>query len=202
MEILFISDYVCPYCLVAKEALRRAMALTGINATVTWQPYELTRAPEPGVDTYSDPVRRQRYKVLDAPCRELELDMKLPPKVIPRPYSTLAFRGWHYACDHGAGETYNDLVYRAYFIEERDIGDPAVLADLAERSGLPREEFLAALHDETYACRQDEAADYAKTVLKPGSVPTICIDGVKQELKTYTTAEMVAILRGAAGQEP
>ena len=25
MEILFISDYVCPYCLVAKEALKQAL---------------------------------------------------------------------------------------------------------------------------------------------------------------------------------
>lgn len=27
MEILFISDYVCPYCLVAKEALSQALAI-------------------------------------------------------------------------------------------------------------------------------------------------------------------------------
>ena len=28
MEILFISDYACPYCLVAKEALHRAVEYT------------------------------------------------------------------------------------------------------------------------------------------------------------------------------
>lgn len=34
MQILFISDYVCPYCLVAKEALKQALAETGIEAEI------------------------------------------------------------------------------------------------------------------------------------------------------------------------
>ena len=45
MEILFVSDYVCPYCLVAKEALRRALEKLGVEAKITEQPFELT--PEP-----------------------------------------------------------------------------------------------------------------------------------------------------------
>ena len=45
MEILFITDYVCPYCLVAKEALTQALDATGLTADITYQPFELT--PEP-----------------------------------------------------------------------------------------------------------------------------------------------------------
>ena len=82
MEILFISDYVCPYCLVAKEALRQAMAETGITPDITWHPYELTPEPKPQVDTYHDEKRRAGYQRLVEPCRKLGLDMKLPPNVI------------------------------------------------------------------------------------------------------------------------
>ena len=32
LHINFITDYVCPYCLVAREALHQAMAETGIAA--------------------------------------------------------------------------------------------------------------------------------------------------------------------------
>lgn len=195
MEILFISDYVCPYCLVAKEALRQALAETGLQATVTWQPFELTRAPAPRVDTWSDPVRRERYRVLEVPCRDLELPMKLPPHVVPRPYSTLAFEGWHYACSHGAGERYNDLVYRAYFLEEQDIGSPEVLKALAIQSGLDGEDFEKALKNGTYTQTQTRAADYARNVLKPSAIPTIYINGKKIALEHYTRAEMVEILK-------
>ena len=35
MDIQFISDYVCPYCLVAKQALKAALAQTGLEAELT-----------------------------------------------------------------------------------------------------------------------------------------------------------------------
>lgn len=38
MEILFISDYVCPYCLVAKEALDRALKKWGFRPTSPTSP--------------------------------------------------------------------------------------------------------------------------------------------------------------------
>ena len=34
LHINFITDYVCPYCLVAREALHQAMAETGIAAQI------------------------------------------------------------------------------------------------------------------------------------------------------------------------
>ena len=132
MQILFVSDYVCPYCLVAKEALKQALAETGMEAEITWQPYELTPESRERVDTWHDEKRRANYQILVEPCARLGLDMKLPPHVIPRPYTRLAFEGWYYACGQGKADAYNDLVYQAYFILEQDIGDISVLAELAK----------------------------------------------------------------------
>lgn len=194
LDILFISDYVCPYCLVAKEALRQAMIETGVEARITYQPYELTEEPAERVDTYNDDTRKARYQVLVEPCKELGLDMKLPPKVIPRPYSRLAFEGWHYACDKGEGDRYNDLIYKAYFIDEQDIGDMDVLVALAERVGLDGADFRKALEEGTYKEVQRQAVAHAKNVLKPKGVPTLYINGEELMLKKYTREEMMDIL--------
>ena len=199
MEILFITDYVCPYCLVAKVALENALAATGIAANITYQPHELTPEPRERVDTWNDPRRRAGYKVLEEPCRKLDLPMKLPPHVIPRPYTRLAFEGWYFACEQGKGDAYADAMYRAYFMEELDIGDVAVLASVAARLGLDAEAFTAALENGTYSKAEKEAVDYSRNVLKPTGVPTIYIDGVKAELSEYTTEEMIRLLQGASG---
>jgi len=185
---------------VAKEALKQALAETGMEAEITWQPFELT--PEPGerVDTYHDEKRRARYQILEEPCRQLGLEMKLPPKVVPRPYTRLAFEGWYYACEKGKGEAYNDLVYRAYFVEEKDIGKIDVLAELAQRAGLNGEEFAGALERGTYSKAEAEAVQYAREVLKPQGVPTIYLDGEKITLQAYTKTEMIGILEAGAGK--
>ena len=202
MEILFISDYVCPYCLAAKEALHRALRKLGTEAHITYQPYELTPEPKERVDTYHDQRRRANYRILEEPCCQLELDMKLPPKIIPRPYTRLAFEGWYYACDHGRGEEYNDSVYRAYFIQEQDIGEITVLAALAEQVGLDPGDFTKALEEGRYTEKERQAVQYAREVLKPQGVPTIYADGKKLSLNDYTEAEMLQALNDASFSGP
>ena len=201
MQILFITDFVCPYCLVAKEVLRQALLETGRDAKITYQPYELTPEPRERVDTYHDPKRRAGYQVLVDPCQKLNLPMKLPPRVIPRPYTRLAFEGWFYACEKGRGEEYNDLVYRAYFVEEQDIGELEVLTGLARRVGLDADDFAAALQNGSYSAAEKEAVAYARNVLKPQGVPTIYINGEKISGREYTIEEMIAILRQEADKD-
>lgn len=194
LNIIFISDYVCPYCLVAKEALKQALLETGLEAQITWKPFELTKEPRPRVDTYHDEKRKSHYQILIEPCRQLGLDMKLPPAVVPRPYTRLAFEGWFYACDHDAGDAYNELIYRAYFIDEKDIGEIAVLADLAESIGLDRADFTAALENGAYSESEKAAVAETESVWQPKGVPTIYINDEKIEISEYTKDEMIRIL--------
>ena len=118
LDILFVTDFVCPYCLVAKEALDQSLRELGLEAKISLQPLELTEEPNPRVDTCHDEKRKAHYQVLVEPCRQMGLDMKLPPNVCPRPYTRLAFEGYFYAQEQGRGEVYGDKVYRAYFIDE------------------------------------------------------------------------------------
>ena len=120
---------------------------------------------------------------------------KLPPNICPRPYTRLAFEGYFYAKEQGKGEVYGDKVYRAYFIDEKDIGDMELLSDLAAESGLDREDFKQALIDGIYGKEEKEAVRHSREDLKVKSVPTIYIDGKEITLKTYTKTEMTGILR-------
>lgn len=198
MHILFVSDYVCPYCLVAKEALKQALLETGLEPEITWQPLELTPEPKERVDTYHDEKKRAGYQILVEPCKLLGLDMKLPPKVVPRPYTRLAFEGWYYAQEKGRGEEFNDLVYRAYFIEEQDIGQMEVLTELARRVGLNGEEFTEVLQNGIYSQVEKEAVDYSRNTLKPGNVPAIYINDKRVSIQEFTKEEMIRILNEEA----
>ena len=190
LDILFVSDYVCPYCLVGKEALKIALEELGLEAQIAWHPFELTEEPAERVDTYHDEVRKAKYQILYKSCEELGLDMKLPPRVIPRPYSRLAFEGWYFAKDHGKGDAYNDLMYRAYFIDEKDIGDLDVLTELAESVGLEAEAFRNALKDGIYSKKEKDAVAYAKKVMQVKGLPSIYVNEKKLVLKEYTVEEM------------
>lgn len=195
LDILFVTDYVCPYCLVAKEALVQAMAETGIEANIRIQPMELTVYPKERVDTYSDPVRRSHYTVLVEPAKQLGLDMKLPPHVIPRPYSTNAFLGRYYAMELGKEAAYNDLMYKAYFIEELDIEDMNVLCKLVERLEMDPAAFRASVESGAHQKELDACNDYSRNVLQVKGIPTIYINDKKISLETYTKEEMIGILK-------
>ncbi|MCI7813048.1 MAG: DsbA family protein [Lachnospiraceae bacterium] len=193
LKIRFVSDYVCPYCLVAKIPLLEA--IKGRNVEVEWVPYELTEEPAQRIDTYHDPVRKEKWgKTLVPICKELGIEMKLPPKVIPRPYTRLAFEGFYYAKEQQKGDVYNDLMYRAYFIEELDIGDIDVLVSLADRVGLDAEDFRDALEKGIYTQRQKDAVSYAKKELQIHTVPTIFIGDKKVEGGIYRKEEFVVLI--------
>lgn len=202
LDILFVTDFVCPFCIVAKAALMEAIQETGIEAKIRLQPMELTEEPKERVDTYHDEVRKSHYTVLFEPAKALGLDAKFPPKVIPRPYTRLAWEGWFYAKEKGVGQEYSDLMYHSYFIDEKDIGDIEVLADLAARIGLDPMEYKKALADGTYYQAERDASSYSRSVLEVKGIPTFFINGKRVKMSAYTKEEAIQILTGAAGETP
>lgn len=196
-DILFVTDFVCPFCIVAKAALDEASRQTGIEANITIQPLELTEEPKERVDTYHDEKRRANYKVLEAPAKALGLDAKFPPAVVPRPYTRLAWEGWFYAKKKGLGHQYSDLMYRAYFIDEKDIGEIDVLVELAESIGLDPAEYRKVLEDGTYYEAQRMASNYSRQNLEVKGIPTLFINDQRVKMSEYTVEEAIRILKEA-----
>jgi predicted DsbA family dithiol-disulfide isomerase len=59
------------------------------------------------------------------------------------------------------GEAIHDALYRAYFVEARNIGDPEVLVDIAQSAALPAEEARAVVTERRFKDAVD--ADWAKS---------------------------------------
>jgi predicted DsbA family dithiol-disulfide isomerase len=57
------------------------------------------------------------------------------------------------------GEALHDVLFRAYFVEARDISQPAVLLEIAERVGLPLDAAREVLEKRTFKAAVD--ADWA-----------------------------------------
>lgn len=195
MKITFVTDYVCPYCFAAKETLKIALEEENIQAEITVQPFELTEDGKKQVDTYHDETRKAHYQVLVEPCSEIGLDMKLPPNVVPRPYTRLAFEGRLFAREHGKEEEWNDAMYRAYFTFEKDIGNADVLMQECEKLGMDSTELRKDFDMGTYAEEERQLNRYSHEIMQIHSVPTIFIDGNRIALNDYSLAEMKAALR-------
>ena len=195
LDILFVTDYVCPYCILAKEALRRALDKLYLDAKITYQP--LLLKPKPPVQfNPDDPAVKKRFALLSSAAKALDIDMKIPVNISPRPVTRLAFEGWHYALEQGKGDEYADLMYRAYFVEEKNIGEIEVLRELAERIGLNGEEYVKAVESGKYTETVLAKDNASRNELKVRGVPTIYIGGQPIELNDYTVEEMVNILNG------
>lgn len=178
VKIRFATDFVCPYCIAAKVPLMQAIEGRE-DVGIELLPVELTRPPKERVDTYHDEERRAKWaKDLIPFCENLGMDVHFPPNVVPRPYTTLAWEGYHYAVTQGKGEEYSSLMYQAYFTEELDIGDVDILVSLAERIGLDGAAFRAVLEERIFREVHEEALKAAKE-LEVKSVPTIWIGDLR-----------------------
>lgn len=56
----------------------------------------------------------------------------------------------------GKGEEIHDVIFRAYFVETKNIGDPEVLAQLAKQVGLPEDQAMEVLLSRSFKAAVDQ----------------------------------------------
>lgn len=92
----------------------------------------------------------------------------------------------------------HDELYRAYFVDARNIGDPEILVDVAGRAGAPVEEAAAVLANRTFSHEVD--ADWTRArSLGVSGVPTFAAAG--QGVVGAQPYEMLEKLVVAVGAE-
>lgn len=189
IHLKIASDFVCPYCYVLEAMIDQLKPKLDIE--VEYLPFELTEPPLPQVDTYNDPERRARYaEELEPLCQRIGLKMCLPPKVVPRPYTRLAFQGLYFAREQNLEDAYCHLIFRAYFEEERDIGNLHELASLAAEAGLDAGKFQAALESGDWESEEQAAVCYAKQELNVRVVPTVFLGDHRLEGGAQSVQEL------------
>lgn len=161
LPIEIFSDVVCPWCFVGKRRLEQALALlrhgspagAGIDVRVTWKPFELNPGlPREGIDRAA--YRRakfgslERSRLLDARLLAAGESVGIPfafDKIRRTPNTFDAHRLLWLAGSLGKQDALAEALFRAYFLDGLDVGDHAVLADLAETSGIPRAQAASLL---------------------------------------------------------
>jgi len=171
------ADFVCPFCYLAEQPL--ADAVEGRDAQIAWQPFELRPEPTPTLRPESGDLQSRWQQVIYPMAERLGVPIVLP-QVSPQPYSRLAFEGFAYAAEHGLAQRYTERMFRAFFVQQRDIGQPEVLTDVAAELGLDAGDFRAALDSGRYAQTHQLALRRARE-LEITTVPTFLVDGRRLE---------------------
>ena len=209
------SDVMCPWCIIGYKQLQTGLAqLEGeIAAEIRWHPFELNPdMPAEGEDSAAHIARKYGRSPAEAEAgRErmssiaeaagysfrytgpIEEGREPPPQRMRN--SFLAHKLLtHTLAAHGAeAQTRLKLaLFDAHFQQRRDVGDPAVLADIYAAVGLPRHEAEVAFADPVLAerVRADEAQAWDMNI---SGVPAMLVNGKylipgAQDPETYATA--------------
>ena len=186
-RIDIVSDAICPWCFIGKRQLERALTTLdgeGLGFSIHWNPFQLNP------DMAREGVDRAQYRAwkfggpekaaaIDARIVEAaaQVGLEFHPERIKRTPNTIdAHRLVWFAGQKGVQDAVMEGVFRAYFLDGRDIGHSSVLADCAAAAGLDREETKAFL-DGTLADREMRAADQAAREAGVSGVPSFFLDG-------------------------
>ena len=145
MQIDIISDVICPWCFIGKRRLEKALAQRPeIETAITWRAFQLNPDMPP------EGMERRAYLAAkfggDAHADRLYANVAEAGATVDIPFAfdrirrTPNTRDAHRLIRHAAAEERADAMvealFRAYFIDGRDIGDPGVLAAIAGETGL------------------------------------------------------------------
>jgi predicted DsbA family dithiol-disulfide isomerase len=186
MQVEIWSDVVCPFCYIGKRQLEAALEqLPGRDRVqVTWRSFQL------GPDTKTDPSRNAIQHLAEKKGWTLESTREAVAGVAGRAQAVgLTFdyeqtkvantfdahRLAHYATGAGKGDEIAEALFRAYFVEGRNVGDHDTLAQLAASAGLPEDEVREVLRSGRFA---DEVRRDLQTAAQFGinSVPCFVLD--------------------------
>ena len=152
-------DFVCPYCLLGEQVIRAASE--GLDVDIVWMPFELRPHPTPTLRPEDDYLPAAWKQGVYPAAERLGVPMRLPT-ISPQPYTRKAFLGLQYAVEQGQGDAYVDAVLRAFFQEDRDIGDTDVLKAIIGGLGLDPAALDAVLASPLHGERHDAALRQAQ----------------------------------------
>ncbi len=136
------SDYTCPWCYVGWARFERALVLLPdeVAVDVVWRPFEIhSEVPPEGMPIEDLPYSRKRWERMVEALREAAaregLEVGNRPKV-SNTHRALAAGTYAQAEEPGRFPAFHEALFKGYFAEGHDLGDPAVIRSLAERAGL------------------------------------------------------------------
>ena len=167
IQVDIVSDIVYPWCWLGVRYFQKAAKQSKYDVNLTWRPYMLDPAvPEEGTP-YSAYMKQKfgngpsnRFKAmresLEAQGPTLGIDFKFDD--IPmRPNTLNAHRLLKWAQGQDLGDAASDALFRTFFTDLKDVGDHAILKEIAEEIGMDAKlvEELLAKDDDKNAVREE-----------------------------------------------
>jgi predicted DsbA family dithiol-disulfide isomerase len=144
LTIDIVSDVVCPWCYLGEKRLEAALQDEAGPVAVGWRPYQLDPTiPEGGLDRAEYMEKKfgksGRLQSVHDNLTRLGAEVGLPfafDKIKRSPNTLDAHRLIRWAASAGVQAEVADRLFKAYFVEGRDIGDRKVLVEIAGACGL------------------------------------------------------------------
>ena len=192
LHIDFVSDVVCPWCVVGLgglEAALRTLKAEGIEAEVHFQPFELNPGMAAEGENVGEHIARKygstpeqsaaNRAMITARAAEAwdGFDMRMGPD--SRIWNTFdAHRLLHWAGTVGPAEqrALKEALFRTHFTDGRALPDAEVLADAAAAAGLDRDKAVEVLADDLYAAEVREAQALWRS-RGISAVPAVVVEG-------------------------
>ena len=185
MHIDIFSDPICPWCFIGKKRLERALrSRPGLRPTVMWRAFQLNPAmPREGMDRQhylaakfgSETEAHRLYSHIAQVGLTEGIEFRFD-RIEVTPNTVDAHRMIRLAGAVDRTDDVVDALFRAYFIDGRNIGDRAVLMSIAADAGLDQhtvESYLES-NDDADAVR---AEDMHGRQLGIEGVPYYIVDG-------------------------
>ncbi|WP_435076474.1 DsbA family oxidoreductase [Halococcus sp. AFM35] len=182
--ITMYADYVCPFCYLGEASLEQYRERREQPLDVEWHPFDLRggqRGPNGEIDTTIENGKDEDYY---AQARENverlqeEYDVEMSLSIAREVDSKNAQQAAVYVREAYPEkfEDFHERVFDALWQDERDIGDPDVLADIAMGLGIDAADLRAAIDDDERESALEERFAEAKGAGVTG-VPTFAYEG-------------------------
>lgn len=168
-------DYVCPFCFLVEGAIDELKQDRDVEVTI--RPFELRPDPVPTLRPEDDYLPRIWKDSVYPMAERLGVPISLPT-ISPQPRTEKAFMVLQLAQEQGKAAAYSEAMFKAFFQDDRNIGEDEVIIDVATAVGLDKTKVGAALHSEERQAKQQVDQDYAVNTVGVTSVPGIMVEGL------------------------
>ncbi len=156
-----ISDSICPWCYIGKRNLEGALkilAAEGLHFSVMWHPFQLNPdMPAEGVERKAYREAKfggpEKAKAIDeritATAATVGLEFHLD-RLTRTPNTVNSHRLIRMAGQEGVQDAVVEALFKAYFCEGADIGDPEILAGVGGAGGLDPDAVFKMLKSEEH----------------------------------------------------
>ena len=158
MKIEIWSDIMCPFCYIGKRQLETALeAFPGNDFEIEWKSFQLdpTIEPQSGKDVYTFLAERkgisveqsiEMHKGVVERAKSVGLDYHFDKAIISN--SLTAHRIIHLAKSKKLGDEMEEILFKAYFTDGKDLNDAQTLIELGIKAGLDSNEVQEVVENE------------------------------------------------------